>query len=61
MNLEIKILDDNDNPFYINFLKLPKEIQLNSPVMAMLNPLQLVLSDEAWKITQEFNKWEWKA
>lgn len=60
MNLEIKVLDDNDNPFYISFSKLPKEINLNAPVMAMLNPLQLVLAEEAWKITQEFNKWKWR-
>lgn len=57
MNLEIKIMDDNDNIFYTKFVNLPKEVNLNAPVMAMLNPLQLVLADEAWKITQELNKW----
>lgn len=57
MNIEIKVIDDNDNQFYASFNKLPKEVVLNAPVMAMLNPLQLLLSDEAWKITQEFNKW----
>lgn len=57
MNIEIKVIDDNDNQFYASFNKLPKEVVLNAPVMAMLNPLQLLLSDEAWKITQNFNKW----
>ena len=56
MKLQIKIIDD-DNEVYLSELNLPKEVKLNAPVMAMLNPIQTVLGDEAWKITKHFNKW----
>lgn len=56
MKLEIKIINEED-VVYEKEIQLPKEVELNAPVMAMLNPLQLLLSDEAWKITQKFNKW----